>query len=100
VLLQTEEPYVPWELTLLDEPWFDDAPPFLAAQANVGRWILKSRATARPPRSVDASSMAVVSGSARVRVMMPVRWRIHSSLESIGPMRSSFGTDTSPRAAP
>ena len=37
---------------------------------------------------------------ARVRVMMPVRWRIHSSLESIGPTRSSLGTTRSPRAAP
>ena len=47
-----------------------------------------------------ARSMADVSATARVRVMMPVRWRIHSSLESIGPMRSSFGTAISPRAAP
>ena len=47
-----------------------------------------------------ARSIASVSGTARERVMMPVRWRIHSSLESIGPIRSSLGTDSSPRAAP
>ena len=32
--------------------------------------------------------------------MMPVRCWIHSSEESIGPTRSSFGTTRSPRAAP
>ena len=61
---------------------------------------------ARPERSTAsraasvASSTAVVSRTARTRVTMPVRWRIHSSLESIGPTRSSLGTRFSPRAAP
>jgi hypothetical protein len=45
-------------------------------------------------------SIASVSGTARVRVTIPVRWRIHSSLESMGPTRSSLGTAFSPRAAP
>ena len=47
-----------------------------------------------------ARSIASVSAIARVRVMMPVRWRIHSSLESMGPISSSLGTLRSPRAAP
>ncbi len=47
-----------------------------------------------------ARSMASVSLFARTRVTMPVRWRIHSSLESMGPTRSSLGTKFSPRAAP
>ena len=47
-----------------------------------------------------ARSSAETFSDARVRVMMPVRWRIHSSLESIGPTRSSLGTAISPRAAP
>ena len=46
------------------------------------------------------SSIAVVSAVARVRVTMPVRCLIHSSLESMGPTRSSLGTAFSPRAAP
>src|SRR4051794_2195838 len=53
--------------------------------------------------SLDASvarSTARTSRLARVRVMMPVRWRIHSSEELIGPTRSSLGTTRSPRAAP
>lgn len=56
-------------------------------------------AIASAAASVD-SSMTVVSSTARVRVMIPVRWRIHSSLESIASMRSELGTAISPRAAP
>jgi hypothetical protein len=57
------------------------------------------RSIASAAASAD-SSIAVVSAFARVRVTMPVRWRIHSSLESMGPTRSSLGTAFSPRAAP
>jgi hypothetical protein len=53
--------------------------------------------------SFDASvarSMARMPAEARVRVLMPVRCWIHSSLESMGPMMSALGTTRSPRAAP
>ncbi|MFL5727660.1 MAG: CHAT domain-containing protein [Chloroflexota bacterium] len=62
VLLLTEEPFVPWELAALDEPFDAHAPNFLGAQANVGRWILDPDEPTDPPRAVTASSMAVVWG--------------------------------------
>jgi hypothetical protein len=64
VLLLSEEPYVPWELAVMDSPLTDESPPFLAAQATVGRWVLGSggRPQTPPPRSADANSIAVVWG--------------------------------------
>jgi hypothetical protein len=62
VLLLTEEPFVPWELAALDEAIDPGAPNFLGAQAIVGRWILDPDEPTDPPRTVAASSMAVVSG--------------------------------------
>ena len=50
--------------------------------------------------AVSARSIASTPLLARLRVMMPVRWRIHSSLESIASTSSEFGTTRSPRAAP
>jgi hypothetical protein len=46
VLVLSEEPYVPWELACVDPPLDPDVPPFLAAQATVGRWVAGAR---RPP---------------------------------------------------
>jgi hypothetical protein len=62
VLLLTQEPYVPWELALLEEPFDDAVSPFLGAQANVGRWILDPNKRTNPITAVRAGSMAVVSG--------------------------------------
>ncbi len=63
VLLLTEEPYVPWELAWIAHPFDPMAPPYLGAQANVGRWVLDGGATPTdPPRRVDAATMAVVWG--------------------------------------
>ena len=53
-----------------------------------------------PGRHPSPGRSARTSAPARVRVTMPVRCWIHSSDESIGPTRSSFGTTRSPRAAP
>ena len=50
--------------------------------------------------AVSARSTASLPSETRARVMMPVRCRIHSSEESMGPTSSSFGTRRSPRAAP
>ena len=62
VLILTEEPFIPWELAALDTPFDPDAPNFLGAQANVGRWILDPEHPTDPPRAKTVSSMAVVWG--------------------------------------
>jgi len=63
ILFLSAEPYVPWELAVLDTPLNPDLPPFLAAQASVGRWALGQRRPKLPPPShLDIHSMAVVSG--------------------------------------
>jgi hypothetical protein len=63
-LILSEEPYVPWELAVLDPPLDATAPSFLATQAVVGRWILADEPPpdATPPTAVEAREMAVVSG--------------------------------------
>lgn len=72
VLILSAEPYIPWELARMEEPLIDPAAPlFLAAQANVGRWVLPQRERATgsrqrpqqpPPTEVGVSSVAVVTG--------------------------------------
>jgi hypothetical protein len=64
VFLLSEEPHVPWELAVLDQPVNPAAPPFLAAQCDVGRWVLgQRRPPLPPPTSVPARTMAVVTGN-------------------------------------
>jgi CHAT domain len=63
VLILSAEPYVPWELALMEEPLQADVAPFLSAQARVGRWVLGHRRPKMPPpMSAGARSMAVVFG--------------------------------------
>ncbi len=62
LLLLSDEPYIPWELTAMASELFDhDAPPFLGAQVSMGRWVLK-RAQLPPPHELEASEIAVVTG--------------------------------------
>lgn len=62
LLLLSDEPYIPWELTAVESERFDhDAPPFLGAQVSMGRWVLK-RAQLPPPHELGASAIAVVTG--------------------------------------
>ncbi|HJZ35296.1 MAG TPA: CHAT domain-containing protein [Solirubrobacterales bacterium] len=65
VLLLSEEPYVPWELAEMEVPLDADRARFLGAQATVGRWVLgaRSRPPTPPPRTAEANSIAVVSGT-------------------------------------
>lgn len=64
ILILTQEPYIPWELAVLDELLDESIPPFLAAQANVGRWILADRGPKLPPPSLlEVRNCAVVKGA-------------------------------------
>lgn len=63
VFLLSEEPYVPWELAVVDPPLDQAAPAFLAAQCDLGRWVLgQRRPPLPPPTDVTIRTMAVVSG--------------------------------------
>jgi hypothetical protein len=65
VFILSEEPYVPWELAIVESRIHNDpaVPPFLGAQAAVGRWVLaQRRPTLPPPVAVNVNSMAVISG--------------------------------------
>jgi hypothetical protein len=42
VLIVSAEPYVPWELALVDPPLDPKFPPFLGAQTYLGRWLRDS----------------------------------------------------------
>jgi len=63
VLLLSEEPYVPWELAVLDVPGAGpDRSPFLGAQTAISRWLLStSKPATRPPRQVDVRAQAVLT---------------------------------------
>jgi hypothetical protein len=72
ILLVSEEPRIPWELAKVDPPLIagTDMPPFLAAQARIGRWVQatavvdgRTRPSPNPPRRKDVSSVGVVSGN-------------------------------------
>jgi hypothetical protein len=79
VLVVSAEPYVPWELTLIDPPLDQARPPFLGAQALVGRWLREStpigplagaparapRPPAEPPAKIGVRHMAVMAGMYR-----------------------------------
>lgn len=63
IFLLVEEPHVPWELAAVEPRIDPEAPPFLGAQACVGRWVLGTRRPKLPPPTeVTISSIAVVSG--------------------------------------
>ena len=65
VLLLSEEPYVPWEIAYVPGSIARDAgaPPLLAAQVSMGRWVLGAGMPfLPPPLSVTIRRLAVVSG--------------------------------------
>jgi hypothetical protein len=72
ILFLTDQPYVPWELATLPRPLDPDPemPPFLCAQARVGRWLQPDENAAAaglgpvqpPPTRLRVGTMAVVSG--------------------------------------
>jgi hypothetical protein len=77
VLLVSADPYVPWELAVVDPPLDAGRPPFLGAQTVMGRWLRDSRDTAaagsaavrpvakppaQPPSTIGVKHMAVMAG--------------------------------------
>jgi hypothetical protein len=63
VLLLSQEPYVPWELAVMEPPLIDEkAPPFLGAQVSIGRWVIGPRVKVPPPAEVNVDQAAVIWG--------------------------------------
>lgn len=64
LLFLTDDAHIPWELTLIGKPRDDQAPPFLAAQYDVGRWVLAMhRPKNPPPPKCDEGRMVVFWGA-------------------------------------
>jgi outer membrane biosynthesis protein TonB len=63
VLLLSEEPFIPWELAVVEPALDGTRPPFLSAQAVVGRWVLGHKLPPLPPPSeARVDQMAVIVG--------------------------------------
>jgi hypothetical protein len=67
VLFLSQDPFIPWELAVLDKPLFDaGAAPFLGAQAVVGRWVQpadrQTRPRLPPPAELQVGRMSLISG--------------------------------------
>ena len=61
VLLLTDETYIPWELALLETPLDPSRPPFLGAQAHVGRWLLHEKVAFPPPSAIVVGQVTAVA---------------------------------------
>ena len=75
VLILSDEPFVPWELALIDPPLWPESqdgrnvPPILGAQVCIGRWVLADqRPHTPPPSELIFGQMAVVSGRYERRI--------------------------------
>jgi hypothetical protein len=61
LLWLTDEAYVPWELATLPVPLDPAAPPFLAAQATMGRWLDDEQVMLPPPPALTVQRLSVVA---------------------------------------
>jgi hypothetical protein len=87
VMFLSEEPYVPWELAVVDPPLDPSLPPFLCAQASLGRWVLgQRRPKLPPPVEVQVSALAVVWG-----VYDRQEWRLLEAEDEAAKLRETFG---------
>jgi hypothetical protein len=63
VLFATAEPFLPWELARVPEPWDPDRPDLLGAQTDFGRWLYEDDSDVPAPvPAVDVTAIAVVKG--------------------------------------
>jgi hypothetical protein len=92
ILLLCDEAYIPWELALVPDPLpVADAPPFLGAQANVGRWVFgHPTPPLPPPHELSVSTMAVVWG-----VYDSSRWaRLEAAEQEADALKEVYGASS------
>ena len=65
VMIVSAEPYVPWEIAVLDPPLDPELPPFLGVQTLLGRWLRE-----RPVEPLEAPAGAPAAGRP-MRVAVP-----------------------------
>ena len=96
VLFLSQEPYVPWELAAVEPPLDPAVPPFLCAQASVGRWVLGHRRPKLPPPvEVKVRAMAVVWG-----VYDRQEWRLVEAEHEAEDLQRTFGAASVEATAP
>jgi hypothetical protein len=61
LLLLTNEVFVPWELAYLEQPLDPAAPPFLAAQTHMGRWLEDMNVMLPPAVTLDVKRITAVA---------------------------------------
>jgi hypothetical protein len=110
ILLVSEEAYIPWELAHLDPPLLPDPdpakpiPPFLSAQARIGRWLQPSllsdgrqRPAPNPPQHKQVARVAVVWGEYSGRG----GWKnLAHAAEEADALAKLYGAETIPAAWP
>ncbi|MEV0755951.1 hypothetical protein [Streptosporangium sp. NPDC050280] len=71
VLILSQEPHVPWELAVLEQPYDPSLPPYLGCQMATGRWPLGGRRPELPPPvHARADHIAVVYGEAQAHPLV------------------------------
>jgi hypothetical protein len=85
LLLVSEDPYVPWELSAVEPPFDETAAPFLSAQTVMGRWVLRD-VELPPPHELEVATMVAVAGD---YAALP-RWE---NLEAAFEERASLSRD-------
>jgi hypothetical protein len=87
ILIITADPYVPWELALLDNPLDDQRPPYLGAQAIVGRWTWQRADTSLPaagrPRVERPPTIPVASIPVKTMAAMAGWYKPESGLRNL-----------------